>query len=735
VRRAPLVAALLGVVLLVTGLIVRADGAAASAAQQAGLRRVAAQDSAAFVSYLERARGLDLLLAQHPALSTAPAVDVELASNALRYLEMLYPAAISEACLIDSAGHELARVVGARVAPPADLSTDETANAFFALTLGRLEGEVFQAPPYVSPDTGEWVISNSTWLRRSDGSRVIVHFELTLASFQPYLHRAAGQHGAVVDARTGEVLLSSDHPLPAVSAGFPVTDWSRRLVAAGGGDAGRLRIDGRAAAAQRIDRAEGGASDWYAVEWSTGRASLVGASAGSVGAVLGLLLLALALAGFRRDQRLLGAAARLDHLTGLGNRQALEEALDEAVDRADPYGQERIAVLMLDLDGFKQVNDSLGHDRGDEVLKEIARRLHANVFEYDTAARVGGDEFAIVLRRLKAADDVAVVAHRLREALVRPIEIDGVPRYIGASIGAALYPDHGRCGLDLLRGADAAMYLAKRGREGVRVYDSGTTAGARNLDEAARLLRAVEQEQITLVFQAQHSTATGAVVAYEALARWQPEDGPCVPPDEFVLLAEQTGLIRALTLLTFRRALTQAAAWWAAGQRLPVGVNLSGQVLCDRTLAEEILALLTAHDLPGRALVVEVTETAVISDRSAAVRFLDTLRSAGVGVELDDFGTGYASLAALRSLPLDGIKIDRSIISTCTAGTAKLLTATVELAHELGLYVVAEGVETGEVLQASRDAGCDRSQGYHLGRPVPADLLPVLGGLAAVDGG
>jgi diguanylate cyclase (GGDEF)-like protein len=415
----------------------------------------------------------------------------------------------------------------------------------------------------------------------------------------------------------------------------------------------------------------------------------------------------------------------------LANRPALEEALEVALAEGSGAPGDRVAVLMIDLDGFKQINDSLGHDRGDQVLQEVARRLHANVFEYDTAARLGGDEFAVVLRRLRAADDIAVVANRLRDALVRPIRIDDVFRFVGASIGASAYPGHGVTSTELLRNADAAMYQAKRGREGVRVYQSGTEDGAASLGLAAALLTAIERDEIGLVFQPEYSLATGAVTGVEALARWQPDGSAAVPPTEFVVLAEETGLIRGLTMLTLRKALDEAVGWRRNGHDLPVSVNLSGGVLGDVTLPNEVQRLLDERELPASALVLEITETAVIHDRQVAIEVLRRLREAGVAIELDDFGSGHASFSALRDLPLDGVKIDRQLVADQAGGDAKLLAATVELAHHLGLYVVAEGIEDEDTLVAVRRAGCDSAQGYHLARPMASVALDEVLGRAA----
>ena len=494
-RFTPFVALVLGVTLLAAGLLLTTGAIAQGHQQEHTLQRDAAQVSDSFSSYFERARSLNLLLA-HDETFTPPAggvVDRSAASRALADLEDLYPNAIGEACVIDQKGSEVARVTLGVPASAGDLDAAEAKNPFFAPTLALGFGQVYQAPPYKSPDTNNWVISNSTWITVADGSRLIVHFEISLESFARYVNTGAtNTHVAIVDRGDGRILLQDHTALPrtSVATDFPATEWSRELTTLTS-SSGASTVGGHPAAFAIIDRAMGNANDWYVVEWTTASASFVPAWAGVALTALGILLLAVALLVLRRQQSTLRRAARLDHLTGLANRKALEEALNLALDAAQS-GNDTVAVLMLDLDGFKQVNDTLGHDKGDLVLREIARRLHANVFEYDTAARMGGDEFAVVLRNMRDVDDVAAIAHRLREALTRPIEIDGVPRFIGASVGAACYPDHGQSGAELLRGADAAMYRAKRDREGVRVYDVGTFAGASALGLAAELLAAID---------------------------------------------------------------------------------------------------------------------------------------------------------------------------------------------------------------------------------------------------
>jgi diguanylate cyclase (GGDEF)-like protein len=723
-RKLPFVATLIGVVLLAAGLLLTTGAVAQQHEQRAMLQRDAEQVAASFSAYFDRARSLDLLLAHNRTLARAvQATDDRTAINqALQFLQVLYPDAIGEACVIDERGHEIARVTQGRPAAAADLSMSEMQNAFFAPTLALGPGQVYQAPPYVSPDTHAWVISNSTWIRLPDQTRRIVHFEVSLASFLRYVRsEAPGHHIAVIRGDTGEILLRDHAGLPANTARrFPITRWSS---AAAGKSVAVLHIDGHSGVLQRIDRSAGNANDWFVADWSTERASLLPGWVGLMGTGLGILLIVIALVALRRQQGTLRAAARLDHLTGMGNRKALEEALDDALDAASRPGGDRVAVLVLDLDGFKQINDTLGHDKGDLVLQEIARRMHANVFEYDTAARLGGDEFAVVLRNLREADDVAAVAHRLREALIRPIDIDGVPRFVGASLGAASYPEHGHCSAELLRAADSAMYQAKRGHEGVGVYDPGTAAGADTLELAAELIAAIENEQIELVFQPQFSVTTGRIIGAEALARWnRPGYGP-VPPAEFIPIAERTGLIHPLTYLTLRRALDEVRIWRNNGSDVPVSVNLSGQMAADGALPTEIGKLLDQRGLDGQALVLEITETAAIRDRQGALEVLRRLRASGVRVELDDFGSGYASFAALQDLPLDAVKLDRTIVAEQAGADIRLLTATIEFARRLGLKVVAEGVEDAATLQLVRDLGCDTAQGYHLARPIGPDAI------------
>jgi diguanylate cyclase (GGDEF)-like protein len=713
---------LVGVVLLSAGPLAVAGAVAQEHQRDKSLQHDAAQVASAFTSYFERARSLDLLLAQNPAFHPPAGQDVDLrtANLALAYLERLYPGAIGEACVIDDRGHEVARVTEG--VPATNLDMHEKHNPFFAPTFAVEPGDVYQAAPYVSPDTHAWVISNSTPVEISGGHSLIVHFEVSLASFEDYLETATpGEHVAVVDVATGRTILHHAVPLPPVDGGeFPIFPAANALRAAG--SATEISSGGLDYAVGAIGRHPGNANDWVVLEWSAASASIVPAWTGVASTALGAAFIVVFLVVLRRQHHSLRMAARLDHLTGMSNRKALEEALEAAVSAADETG-ERVAVLAIDLDDFKQVNDTLGHDKGDVVLQEVGRRLHANTFEYDTAGRLGGDEFAVVLRHLHEDADVAQVAHRLREALVRPIDIDGISRFVGVSIGAASHGDHGTSPADLLRAADAAMYRAKRAREGVRVYEAGTVAGAGESWLAAELLLAIEADEITLVYQPEYILETGRIAGVEALARWMPPGQPAINPSTFVPLAEQTGLIRPLTHLTLRKALDQAHAWHEAGARLPVSVNLSAKLVTDRSLPADVATMLRERDLEGEALVLEITETALIHDFDVASEVLRGLRSLGVRIELDDFGSGYASLKALRRMDLDGIKVDRDLVNDWGQGPRSLLAATIDMGQQLGLYVVAEGIEDERGLDTVRRLGVAVGQGFHLARPMDADAL------------
>jgi EAL domain-containing protein (putative c-di-GMP-specific phosphodiesterase class I) len=279
---------------------------------------------------------------------------------------------------------------------------------------------------------------------------------------------------------------------------------------------------------------------------------------------------------------------------------------------------------------------------------------------------------------------------------------------------------------DLLRAADSAMYRAKRGREGIRIYEPGTAGGVERSGLAAELLLAIETDQIKLVFQPERALDTGCIVTAEALARWERSDGTHVPPSDFIPLAEETGLIRSLTLLTLRKALDEVVAWRASGSDVRVSVNLSGRLVVDRSLPVVVQELLDERGLEGDHLVLEITETVAIANMDAAREVLRELRRSGIRIELDDFGSGYASARTLRDVPLDGIKIDRELVNDVTSGGRHMLATTIDMGKALNLYVVAEGIEDQASLDAMRSLGADVAQGYHLARPMQPDAMRAL---------
>jgi diguanylate cyclase (GGDEF)-like protein len=387
----------------------------------------------------------------------------------------------------------------------------------------------------------------------------------------------------------------------------------------------------------------------------------------------------------------------------------------------------RFAVLMLDLDGFKQINDTLGHGSGDRLLLDVASRLRALVSGRQFVARLGGDEFAVVLPGAGPPGAVDVV-EEIRAALEVPIELDGISVRVEASAGIASYPADGHTEDDLLRAADTAMYAAKEARLGYAVYSSASRPEPSRLALAGELQQAIDRDELFLAYQPKVSLRSDRIVGVEALARWLHPHRGLVMPDEFIAVAQQTSLIRPLTLHVLRHALTQLAAWRGAGHDLSVAVNLSTRNLLDVELCRDVARLLAETGVPARHLVLEITESALIADPLNVRGVLDELAAMGVQLSIDDFGTGYSSLSYLKRLPIHEIKIDRSFVLNLPSSEedAIIVRSTIDLANNLGLRVVAEGVETAEVLGYLRATGCDVAQGYHLGRPVPAEELTAL---------
>jgi diguanylate cyclase len=449
------------------------------------------------------------------------------------------------------------------------------------------------------------------------------------------------------------------------------------------------------------------------------------------GLTAGLATLTLVLAcgrtllSFRQLQRLTDASrqARTDDLTGLGNRRALYEQGAQRL--SDAPADARVALLLIDLDRFKEINDALGHHVGDELLREIGSRLAPRANPRDTLARLGGDEFALMIG-LEGADDPRRIAQQIVQRIGQPLRIDGVAMRIGASIGIAEYPAHGRELTVLLRRADIAMYEAKRRHSGVETFAAELDAHSRDrLQAAQELSGALDCGQFVLHYQPKVNALTGATVSVEALVRWQHPRRGLLFPDAFLALIEQSGLTGQLTETVLDMATRQAGAWRAEGVELPIAVNLSASDLLDDTLPERVHTLLVDRDLPPHAIEVEITESQLMVDPDRAQRTLAHLREFGITIAVDDYGTGYSSLAYLRDLPIDQIKIDRSFVARIAADirNAAIVRSTIELAHALDLEVVAEGVEDAEVLTALVGMGCEWAQGFHFSRPLPPGAL------------
>lgn len=422
-----------------------------------------------------------------------------------------------------------------------------------------------------------------------------------------------------------------------------------------------------------------------------------------------------------RAQRELERHALHDALTGLPNRTLLLDRLEQALLAAKRLGMS-VGFMVVDLDRFKEVNNTAGHQVGDALLKEVALRIQSRLRDSDTLARLGGDEFGLVLPGVDATGAV-LVARKILKILERPFVIAGQAFDVAASLGIAHFPDHGEDRDALLRNADVAMYAAKRSGSGFNVYASEQdTHSSARLALAAGLRVAIERGELELHYQPEVSLRTGAVQWLEALVRWRHPRRGLLPPSEFVPLAESSGLVKLLTEWVLATALRACAAWQAAGRELGVGVNLSMRNLLDPQLPERIAALLAETGAPAPRLGLEITENVLMADPEHVLQTLQRLRGMGVSIYIDDFGTGYSSLAYLHRLPVNGVKIDRSFtmrLRTDKSGEA-IVRATIDLAHTLGFEVVAEGVEDRESLELLKALGCDMAQGYHLGRPLPS---------------
>ena len=414
-----------------------------------------------------------------------------------------------------------------------------------------------------------------------------------------------------------------------------------------------------------------------------------------------------------------------DALTGLPNRTLLEDRFGQALRTGQRQGS-ATGLLLLDLDRFKEVNDTLGHRCGDQLLSQIGLRFVAALRENDTVARLGGDEFAILLPGIDGVNGAVLVARKLRDALSQPFQVDEVFLDVEASVGVVVSGEHGDDVTTLVQRADVAMYVAKEQSLGIFVYDSTTDEhSVERLTLLGQLRQGLQSSELVLHYQPKVSLDTGEACGVEALVRWQHPERGLMPPDQFIPLAEHTGLIGPLTLYVLDAALAQVRAWTDAGYPIPVSVNLSTRNLLDEHFPDQVAALLMEHGVPGRMLNLEVTESAIMTEPVRAERLLVRLQALGATIAIDDFGVGYTSLAQLKKLPVNELKVDRSFVTSMAtdSGNALIVQSVVDIGHNLGLVAIAEGVESPEVIAALNELGCDIAQGYHYSRPVPADEL------------
>lgn len=742
-----------GLIALLAGLGSSLFAFRAAADREHDLRLAGASRVTALDDYAERSRAVTLLASHSAAFANfyrAPGTRVERITGrtggedlmprvhtALEDLDLLFPDSLVSASFIDRSGAENARIVRHDPVDAADLDGDRRDAPFFNRAFALSYDQVFQSAPYRSESTGEWVISNAAKVNTGPGvSPAIVGFEVSLESFRLAFYSEDPDHRVrVVDLKDGRVVIDSTRPQDIGTPLGDPSDMSLRWVTTAPDMAVRVS-DGTAHVVRHAKAGSHIATTW-AVVVSTPESTGLWASSfslGPIGLVLfGLLLLALSTLGYMGYGRSIALAARRDELTGLLNRRAARECAESLLARGDGLG-----VLLLDLDRFKNVNDSLGHHAGDQLLRVVAQRLAEVVREPDdVVARLGGDEFVVLARGVHDDESAGVLCERLTKAITAPVTIDGLEVSVGASIGIALAPVHGSDYGTLLQRADIAMYDAKGRRAGWQVFrDDHSDHDRSGLALDAELRRAVSSRELLVHFQPSFSVATGAPTRVEALVRWAHPTRGLLMPGHFIPFAEASGAIAVVTAEVLRLALDQAVEWAADGFDIAVAVNVSAHDVTDPTFADLVAEALAARGLPGSSLMVELTETALLADPEAASMTLWRLARSGVQVAIDDFGSGYASLLYLRRFPVTVLKLDRSLVQglIVDATDATLVRWTIEMAHALRVTCIAEGIEDPRTLAALGELGCDEAQGFHLQVPVPAEelaLVPVSDGVRA----
>jgi diguanylate cyclase (GGDEF)-like protein len=424
-----------------------------------------------------------------------------------------------------------------------------------------------------------------------------------------------------------------------------------------------------------------------------------------------------------REKRILTLAYQ-DQLTGLANRAQFSELLAAAIAAARP-GAETVAIFVMDLDRFKYVNDTLGHGVGDHVLRQVASRLMNVVPSSACVARLGGDEFAVLLTGA-AAPKVVDAAKAIVAALEDPVSYEGQPLDVGTSVGIARFPQHGGDAQTLVRNADIAMYVAKRNKTGLAIYNAYyDTTQQQHLSLLGELRRAIERQELRLLYQPKVSLRSSNVSAVEALIRWVHPDKGVILPAHFIPFAEHTGYIKILTRWVLAEVVRQCGEWLSNGLQLQISANISARDLMNRDLPEQIAALLAEHCVPAGLICLEITESGFMEDPAHAQKVLERLSGMGLRLAIDDYGVGYSCLSYIMKLPVQELKIDRSLIAGIVANPdlSTIVRSTIELGHNLGMKVVAEGVEDGRGWDLLEALGCDDAQGYFMSPPLEAAAL------------
>ena len=412
-----------------------------------------------------------------------------------------------------------------------------------------------------------------------------------------------------------------------------------------------------------------------------------------------------------------------DRLTDLPNRVLLRDRLEQALNVAQ-HDRTRLAVLALNLDRFKEINDTLGHFNGDRVLKQVAARLEGTIQDTATVARLGGDEFAIMLTKLDSVREAAKMAQKIGKALQTPFALEGLKLDVQASIGIAVFPEHGPDADTLLQRADVAMYMAKQEKSGFVVYDpKHDKHSPHRLTLMGELRHAIETDELILHYQPKVNIKSAQLTDVEALVRWQHPQHNLMSPDEFIPLAERTGLIKPLTMWVLNHAMQQHSNWRKTGLDIGIAVNVSAYGLLDLELPDLIAGLLASHGVAPERLKLEITETSIMVDQERSLQILTRLAEMGVGLSIDDFGTGYSSLSYLSKLPVSEIKIDKSFVMDMDENPKHemIVRATIDLAHNLGLEVIGEGARSHEIYLQLEKLGSDAAQGEYISQPLSTE--------------